>query len=113
MAQKLTIFLFLLSCASFAYAQEEDPIIPVENRTREVVIENEGESFPLPAKSDQEVENNNKLKLPAGVKFNRQMIPAGENNNPEETQAEEPKKLAYNFLYYIFYKFRKVESEDE
>jgi len=114
MTQKLT-FLFILSFVAFgAYAQEGDPIDPEESTKSEVILEHEMDSANSSVLPDQnKAIPKNVTPLRTDIRFNTTLMPSGEDRASTLTEKEEPKKLSYNFLYYLFYKFRKVDNADE
>ena len=115
MAKKLS-FIFVLSLIAFSIqAQEGDPIIPEEREQRPIILENEMDSaHARPAfglAKDQLSEIKSSTAQPT-ARFNTGFITREENDNEAQPKAE-AKKLSYNFLYYLFYKYRKVDNADD
>ncbi len=110
MSRKLS-FLFTFLLVAFAgYAQEGDPIDPEEKIERPIILENEMDSAYsnlLPRETQIRSEKRSSIKL------NSAFLPVGENLGIERVEKDEPKKPTYNFLYYLFYKFRKVDNADD
>lgn len=115
MTRKLTVLITLFLVAVCGYAQEGDPIIPEEKIEREVILESEVDSAQNPVFSSREnIINTPKSESLNNLRFNTAFIPAQENQTEQiQQQKEESKKLSYNFLYYLFYKFRKVDNADD
>ena len=112
MTQKLTFLLLLLIAGFSAFAQEGDPIEPEEKDKREVILEDERDSaFILPSERG-EVTQQPQNQRPSNIRFNTAFVPNSERENGQITEKDEPKKR-YNFLYYLFYKFRKVDNADD
>jgi len=112
MVQKLSYIFVLLLIAFTAQAQEGDPIIPEE---RPVILENEMDSANARPVIGLAKDQLSEVKFAAGqseAKFNTAFIPREENSSELQPKTES-KKLSYNFLYYLFYKFRKVDNVDE
>ena len=112
MTQKLTFLILLLFTGISAFAQEGDPIDPEEKEKSEVILENEMDSAHSTLLPQGEVNKKNPSQIPNSIRFNTAFIPNGEDGNEAIGEKEEPKKR-YNFLYYLFYKFRKVDNADD
>ena len=112
MVQKLSYIFVLLLIAFTAQAQEGDPIIPEE---RPVILENEMDSAnarPVIGLAKDQLSEVKFAARQSEAKFNTAFIPREENSSELQPKTES-KKLSYNFLYYLFYKFRKVDNVDE
>ncbi len=111
---KRIILTFIFSLAATAvFAQEGDPIEPEERVESEVIIEDEIDSAStVDTPVSEEIRKNIPSDFLLGVKLNSAAIPS---NSEKQTSDKETKaatnKSSYNFLYYLFYKFKKVDNQ--
>ena len=115
MIQKVSVILTLFLVAFSIQAQEGNPIIPEEREERHLLPENSADSaqfeknLNVPQPSSEE---NGIISSGSSLKLNSAFLPNEDSDGQVEAK-EDAKKLSYNFLYYLFYKFRKVDKADE
>lgn len=110
MLQKSILILIFIVSGFSIFAQEGDPIIPIEREERPVILENNMDSALMERNiSIEQPKKQQTLQLKPNAKFNTAFVP-NENEGSELQRKEEDKKLSYNFLYYLFYKIRKVDN---
>lgn len=114
MLQKSIYILILTVVSGFSvYAQEGDPVIPIEKEERPIILENQMDSAQLDRNfSAPEPKQQTSTQIKSNVRFNTAFIPS-ESEGQEFQRKEEDKKLSYNFLYYLFYKIRKIDNADD
>lgn len=114
-----TIILTLVvtfTSAFVSYAQEGDPIEPEEKMEPVVILEHEADSAQyvddMPS-SEEELQRPS----PASNIFLNGRVAAGnlsttgERSDKALKPKDVPTKSSYNFLYYLFYKFKKVDNQ--
>ena len=115
MFRRFTLTIILLFIASLAFAQEGDPIEDEERVESEIIIESDIDSaskVELPI--SKQIKKNESSDFFLGVGPKSGVLPS---NSDKDSSAKAVKsgnnKSSYNFLYYLFYKFKKVDNQVE